>query len=153
MEKKRCGSVRHTFRLHRMNETELVHMPRHLREKLAHPATRLPVPREFPGRLHDPLFGGALAGIGERAGVVEAQLPAVLFLEQRLVIESIHLAGPALHEEEDDAPGARPELRRVGSPGIVPYGSGGVLVRQPRQGQITETARERSQRVASSDEI
>jgi hypothetical protein len=106
-------------RVHALEDAQLVHVPRGVGQQLGHPLTALAVTGEFE------------AGAGVRL------LPGL-----RLVIEGVHLRGPAAHAEEDDTLGA-------GREGRDPGGGLGRLPRQPLQREITEAAGGGSQQITS----
>src|SRR5262249_1421353 len=75
----------------------------------------------------------ALAAGGEEAGlrVGAGEGLAVALLQLRLVVEGVHLAGAARHEEPDDCLGPGGEVRRPGRP----HGRRPLAVQEPGQGQ------------------
>ena len=119
MEEKRGGSMRDTFGLHRMDEAQIIHVARHVREKFGDPMSRLAMPGKIPQRLHHALQAAPLAGVGDHARVVESDHFSVLLLEERLVIERVDVAWTALHEKEDDALRTRAVMWLLGSEGIL----------------------------------
>lgn len=120
-----------------MDEGEVVRMLRCLTKEIGSPPSRLPVLSVFPHWLHDELGGGSLAGLGNRAGVVEPNSLAVIFVERWFIVEGVDVTRSALHEQENDPfrPGAvmgafaREQIRRPNRVGA-----------QTGQRQATETA-------------
>ena len=86
-----------------MDESEVVRMFRCLTKEIGSPPSRLPVLSVFPHRLHDELGGTALARLGNRAGIVEPDFLAVIFVECRFIVEGIDVTRSALHEQENDS--------------------------------------------------
>ena len=118
------------FAGHRADERQLVHDLGHVREQIADPRPALAVPAELPRRLHH------LADVGELRRLQLAhrlvRVLAVELLQQRLVVEGIHLRRAAVHVEEDDA------LRL------------GRVVRQARRRRRPDVRRGRRQRFMSA---
>ena len=98
-----------------VNEGQLVNDGRHVREQIGHPCTRLAVLLEVERALH------------QRAGITlaDANLPfafqshPVILPQVGLVIECVHLADSATHEQVDDLLRPRLEMRRLGQVGRV----------------------------------
>ena len=95
----------------------------------------LPVFGEFEGAAHvDPFFHAAV-NPGDRRPVV--------LVQSGLGIEGVHLAGRALHEEEDAGFGLALEMGGLGYQGILEPAAGsakGVLEEQRGKGQASEAA-------------
>jgi hypothetical protein len=139
--------VSNPFGLHRVDETEIIHVSGHFGKQFTDPSTALPILLELPERLHDPLRGTTLAGIGDGASVVEAEHFAIFTVEQGFVIESIDLAGTTLHENEDDPFSAWSKMRgfwgkRVNKGSTFPCS-------EPCQSEITKAASQRLEGIAS----
>ena len=73
------------------------------------------------------------------AGVVEGEGLAVFLDQERLVVEGIDVADAALHEQEDDAPSLRREVRLERGQGVDGGGAGRVGG-EAGQGQVAEAA-------------
>ena len=114
MQEQRRRTVRHPFRLQRMDETQIIHMPRHVWKQFGNPMPRFAMPREIPQRLHHSLQTSPLASVGNYPRVIERHHFPIFFLQERFVIERIHMARPALHEDEDDPLRSRDEMRMLG---------------------------------------
>ena len=97
-----------------MNETDVIHMPRDVGKQFAYFVTALAIRLELPRR------GEEVAGLGEghlRLG--KRQRLAVVALQQRLVLEGVHVRRAAFHEQENDALGPRPEMWPLGRQRIL----------------------------------
>ena len=113
---------------HRMDEPDIVHARREVREKIAHMLAALPVLLELPLRSdHAALvpFSAAAKGLHINRLPVER-------VERGLVVKRVHLARPAIHEEENDALRLRREVRLLRRERIRersgPVGSDGLAV-------------------------
>ncbi len=103
-------SMRHALGVHAVQEAEVVDVLVDVREQAGGPATRLAVLGIVPERFHQ-LLRRALAGLGDRARIRQVERLLVVALQARLVVEGVHVADPALHEQEDHALGARQQVR------------------------------------------
>ncbi len=82
------------------------------------------------------------AGLGKlHARLLEGIRLAVVALQQRLGVESVHVARPAFHEDEDDALGARGELRGLGGERVFLHRLRLVAGEQGLQSEIAEAGR------------
>ena len=147
MQEERRRSMRHALGVQRMDETQIIHMPRHLGKEFAHPASAVPVLTKLPRRLHHALVRAAIAGVRHRARIIERQLLPVVLFQAWLVIERVDLTRPALHEEEDDALGPRREMRCPRRQRIHPHR---IRRRHARERQIAKPARQRLQRLPAA---
>ncbi len=92
--------------VHGLDEADVVDVLGDLGEQVADPGAALAVLLKAPGRLEQ-VEGFAGYDLGAREG----QGLAMVTLQERLVIEGVHLRRSAVHEEEDDALGAGGEVR------------------------------------------
>ena len=108
-----AGIVVDRFGEHRFDEADVVDDAAMVRQEFAEPCAGLAVLGEFEdraGQRNRRLLGGH-AGESLAAADVVGQLLAVLFVEQRLVVEQVLLRGAAGLEQVDDAFDARRELQ------------------------------------------
>ena len=97
-----------------VDKTDVIHMPRHVREEFANHVTALAVRLELPRR------GQQVAGLGEGyLRLVKRQRLPVITLEQWLVLEGVHVRRAAFHKQKNDALGPRPEMRTLGRQRIL----------------------------------
>src|SRR5262245_6342611 len=136
MEEERRRAVRHPLGVQRMDEAQVIDVLVDLWEQIARPPTALPVLAELPQRFHHTVRRAAHPRVGDDAGVVEAQSLAVVLQQARLVVIGIDVADAALHEQEDDAPGLRGEVKPPGSR----HGGASGVGSQAGKGEITEAA-------------
>ena len=137
---------------HRHAEGHLIHAAGEMRQQTADPPTRFAMPAEFEGRLENlsRFAGGGLDAI-TIAGIKRLAVPA----EQRgLVVEQIHLARPAVHEQLDHPPNPGPVMAAPRQPRTVagcPFSGGcqSLVAQQPAQGGAAKTAAELPQEVAA----
>ncbi len=118
VEEEGGGAVGDAFGLHAMEEAELVDPLGGVREEFADPMPGLAMACELPGGTHHALARGQCAGVGEHPGVIEGHLLSFMAVEQGFVIVGVHLAGTALHEQEDDPARAWPDEGRTRGEGI-----------------------------------
>src|SRR5438105_1628133 len=97
-----------------MNESDVIHTARQVREQSADPLARLAVLLELPLGSHDP----PLIAMPAAAVRAHGDGPAVEWVKCWLVIEGIDLAWAAVHEQKDDALGLRREMRLPWRQGI-----------------------------------
>src|SRR5258706_8449266 len=102
-----------------VDNAQIIRTAADVREEVAHPGPALAVLLELPRRRqqisrltrHDPRL-------------IERQWLAVITREQRLVVESIDLARPPMHEQENHTLRLRREMRRLGRKWILLLGAG-----------------------------
>ena len=103
------AAVDGAVRVHALHERDVVHARGQVREQVAHPRAALAVLAEVPlGAHHAALVAVAAAALGLHLD----GLPVVL-VELGLVVEGVHVARAAVHEQEDHALGLARELRRL----------------------------------------
>ena len=108
------GRVLGKRRGHRPDHRDVVHPVADVREQVADRRAARAAGPELPRR------GEGLAVVVELGRLrLHLERLAVLPLQPRLGIEGIHLRGPALHEQEDDAPGLRRVVRRPAGGGVT----------------------------------
>ena len=115
------GAVVDAFADHRAHDAEIVDAASDFGEELANGRAALAAAGELPGRLHQ----GASAFLVEGELALDGHGLAVVAREARLGVESVDVGDAAVHEQEDDALGARGEVWGAG-------GEGAVGVRQQR---------------------
>ena len=137
VQKQGCGTVRHPLGVHGMDEAQVIHAPVEVGEQFRAPVAALAVAVELPQRLHHAVVTAAGPGVGQHPGIVERKHLAVIGGEAGLVVEAVHLADAALHEDKDDplGPGGMVRSERAGS----------GPASQTREGQGTEAAACRAQ--------
>ena len=131
---------------HRVEERNLVHVPGDVREKAAHPLAALAVLHEVPLWPHDAaqvFFAATPEGLHLNRLAVER-------IQLRLVVERVHVAWPAVHEQENHALGLARQRRIPWRQRIAPrrlaVGGNGLAVdeavpgHQPGQRQRREAA-------------
>ena len=106
-----AGTVNVGLRYHRHDKSQIVHAPGEIRQQTAYPATALAMLLELEGRLED-LTRFAGGRLDPFAGA-RVELLSVAPQQFGFVIEQIHLARAAVHEELNHAPGARRVMRSV----------------------------------------
>ena len=94
--------MRHAFSVHALEQAEIIHMLGHVREQFANRLAALAVILKIPKRLLDAVFYD-LARLGQRPGIIEAYHLAVVIKQLLLVVERIHMAHAAGHEEKNHA--------------------------------------------------
>ena len=94
--------MRHALSVHALEQAEIIHMLGHVREQLAHRLATLAVILEIPQWLLDAVLYD-LARLGQRPGIIEAYHLAVVIKQLLLVVERIHMAHAAGHEEKNHA--------------------------------------------------
>jgi len=82
-----------------VDEGHVVHVTRDVREDFRNPSAGFAVALELEGGLHD---GADLIGKESGLAVEAFELLAIVLFEHGLVIEGVHLALAAVHEEPDD---------------------------------------------------
>ena len=105
VEEEGGGAVGDAFGVHAFDEAEVVGHAGHVGEEVGGPEAGLAALFEFPEGFHD-AHGGAFAGFGDGAGVVEVEGDAVVLEELGFVVEGVDVGDATGHEEEDDAFGA-----------------------------------------------
>jgi hypothetical protein len=118
MELKDGLTVALAFGVHAVQEAEFIDVFGNVGEQLRNPGTAFAVLLELPEGLHELLADGGAGGRLER------QILAIVLDEAGFVVERIDLGGAAVHEQEDDAFGARRMVRRFGGQGILLIGLG-----------------------------
>jgi hypothetical protein len=109
-------------------------------DEVAHPEPALAPAAEGPGAAHH-LAVVLELGLLDLADHLRGILPVVL-LEHRLVVEGVHLRGPAVHVEKDDVARARREMRPAA--GLAGARDGGIRVerRGRHRAEAVRAARE-----------
>ncbi len=112
------GIVIDLLRVHRLDEAEVVHDLRRVRQELADPGARLAVLRELEARRDHRELGLRRRHGGEPLALADGvrKVVAAPLLELRLVVEHLDLRRPARLEEIDDALGLRREVRQSCQP-------------------------------------
>ena len=141
MQEQRRGSVSDSLGVDGMQDAKIVDLPRGLGEQLGNLTSGLPVTSKLPGGLHHALRRSPFTCLGDRTRIVKRHHLVMLLREQRLVIERIDVTRSALHEQEDDALGARLKVWLLVHQRI---GRGGRFSRKALKCQITEAASGRS---------
>src|SRR5579872_949854 len=103
---KGCAAVGHAVPHDGAEHANIIDARTNRRKKIAHFDPALTVRPELPGRLHQ----SPDLALGERERPLKWQRLAMVFREFRFVIEGIDAGGPAMHEQKDDALGARREM-------------------------------------------
>ena len=94
----------HAFRVHRVNERDVIHLAGDVGKKRGDVFAAFAVLLEIPKRFHEtPL---ALLAEGCGADADEVDVLAVLGDQFRFVVEGVNVAGTARHEDEDYALGS-----------------------------------------------
>src|SRR5262245_29904715 len=88
------------IRVARMNERHVIHVLGHAGKNVADPRAALAVTGEFERRLH---YRANLCGEKARVLVKALELLAISLIQFWLVLPRIDMAGPAVHEEPDNA--------------------------------------------------
>ena len=91
-----------SFGVHAANEAQIIDVLGHVREQFRGPAAGLAVLPESPQRFHHAVLHD-LASFGQRARVVKLTHLPIKLVERRLVIERVHMADTARHEEKNDS--------------------------------------------------
>src|SRR5436305_491913 len=95
------------IRGHRMNKRDIIDTTRKMREQVTDPLAAFTVLMEIPARFDNaPLILMAAASEG-----FDIDRLVVATFHGRLVVERINVAGPAIHEQEDDVLGFRSKMR------------------------------------------
>ena len=136
VEEEGGGAVGDAFGVHAFDEAEVVGHGGHMGEEVGGPEAGLAALFEFPEGFHD-AHGGAFAGFGDGAGVIEGEGDAVVLDELGFVVEGVDVGDAAGHEEEDDAFGARLMMREDGR---WKMGDGGGLRGEGVEGEGAEAA-------------
>ena len=115
MQKQSGGAMRHTFRMQAMQKAQIVHMPSNFRKQIGHQFARLSTSAELPQWLHQLL----LRDLAEVTETHTRKVDALTMSGDQFgfAVKRIHMAGPALHEYEDDAFGSRHQQRQSGGGG------------------------------------
>ncbi len=92
-----------------MDEADVIHAFAGMRKQIAHPLAALTVLTELEGRRHQ-----AVLGVPQRLAIHDLGALSRVFLQQRFVIESIHLRRTARHEKLDDMFCLGREVRTLG---------------------------------------
>src|SRR5262249_5987320 len=108
-------------------------------EEVRNPSSALAILGKLPRRLHD------LARHRRALGWLEGQVLAIILLQARLVVEGINLRGAAVHEQEDDTPGARLVVAGLRSERVPDLGRaceevGEGEIAEPDAGRLQELA-------------
>ena len=96
-------------RVHGVNEADVVDALAHARENVADPLAALAIPLESERRREEPVLGVPKGLPVHDGGTLPLVLP-----DLRLVVEGVHLGGPARHEELDHVLGPGSEMGRPG---------------------------------------
>ena len=116
-----------------VDETDVIDMPCDIGKQLADLVPALAIRLELPRR------GKEVAGLGKgdlRLG--KRQRFAVIALQQRLVLKSVHVRRTAFHEQENDALGPRPEMRTPSRQRILRLQHRGQRQRAEAEGGLFE---------------
>ena len=112
-------------------------------------AAALPVLLELPGRL----AAGCRSRLETTFGSRERQRLAVVALEQRLVIEGIHLRRAAVHEQEDHALGPRGKCGGFTASGSTRSWLAPAPEPAGRQAPVAESGAGHSQQIAAREAL
>ena len=93
----------------RLNDGQLVHVGREMRQHVAAPQTRLATLTERPLGTEQGSGLHVAAALFERCGLTVATV------QLRLVVEEVHLRGPSVHEEKNAGLGLRRKVGRFHS--------------------------------------
>ena len=107
------GHVLRKVGMHGVDDAEIVDALSHVGKELADPAAGLAMALELEGRLHQAL-GLALGLDVHGRGAL-----AVVFLQQRLVVEGVHVGDAAVHQQVDHSLGPGGKVRRLGGQGVA----------------------------------
>ncbi len=145
------GQVR---RVHGADERQVVHHAGQVRHHLGDPGATPAVSGELERAAHQ--RPGVLDELDLPGDLVEVGL-AVVFVERRLGVEQVHLARPAVHEQVDDRPGLRGEVRlarlEVGRPvRRRRRAAQAVLAQQVSQSRPADTAGDAVEEAPAVDE-
>ena len=99
-----------------MNERDIIHMVRQVGKQIGHPFAALTILLELPLRTDHSTF----ILVPPTAKRFHLDCLAIQGIQLRLVIKRIDVAGPAIHEKEDDILGLRCEMRRFGHHRALP---------------------------------
>ena len=117
MHEKRAGPVGDAFRLHSMEKTEIIDVFADVWKKLRNRVSCFAVALVPPWRTVERHFF-----MKPRARIEKLHFLAAAFLQFRLQIERIDLAGPALHEKKNNPFGSRNQWRVFCREGIFQSG-------------------------------
>jgi hypothetical protein len=120
--------------MERMDKAEIIHAACHAGEKRTDPGAAGAMPVKAPGGAEQ------IARAGERhAWTVERIRPAMIALQERLVIEGVNVGRAAFHEQEDDTLGPRCMMPRPRRERIeARLRLGGFLGQKRRQSERAE---------------
>ena len=107
------GHVLRKVGMHGVDDAEIVDALRHVGKELADPAAGLAMALELEGRFHQAL-GLALGLDVHGRGAL-----AVVLLQQRLVVEGVHVGDAAVHQQMNHAFGPGRKVRRLGDQGVA----------------------------------
>ena len=107
------GHVLRKVGMHGVDDAEIVDALRQVGEELADPAARLAMALELEGRLHQAL------GLAQGLDVHRRGALAVEFLQQRLVVEGVHVGDAAVHQEMNHPLGPGCKVWRLGNQGVA----------------------------------
>jgi hypothetical protein len=122
----------------RFDETQIVHDLGRFGEQFRDPSPRLAVLRELKPGGHDRKRGLARSHSGDPLAFAHRgrQFFPLPLDELGLVVEQVELRGAAVHEEVDDPPGARREMRRPQRAAGGRRGARGHAVRGTRRRRV-----------------
>ena len=118
MQEQRGRTMGNTISMHALEKAEIINVLCDIREKLRYMLTTFTVLFELPRRLEHTMFRN-LFGLGENTRIIERSLFTVMFFQQRLVVKSINMARPPLHEHEDHTLRACRKMPRLGCKWII----------------------------------
>ena len=146
------GHVLGQVGVHGVDDAEVVDGLGHVGKELADPAAGLAVALKLEGRLHQAL------GLAQGLDVHCRRALAVVFLQQRLVVESVHVGDAAVHQQVDHPLGSGGKVRGLGNQGVAEPRFRGLqtagtepagLVHHGRQSQGTDSRGDPAQQFPS----
>ena len=151
--KKECRRpVRHAFRVHRVNETQIIDVLRHVWKKFRNIMSAFAILLEAPRRFHHPLLDHLPKIL--KSITRDIDFLVVILLKLRFVIERIDVARPALHENKNDPFDARRKMRCFRREWIDDLRrSAKRIATKPRQREITKSACRAPKHLPSSQRI
>ena len=138
--------------MHGVDDAEVVDALGHVGKEFADPAAGLAMALKLEGRLHQAL------GLAQGLDVHRRRPLAVVFLQQRLVVEGVHVGDAAVHQQMNHPLGPGGEVGRLGNQGVAGARLGGMqpagpqppgLVHHGRQSQGTDSRADPAQQFPS----
>ena len=90
-----------TFRVHRMDETHIIHKPVHLGKKIRGKTTALSLLGKLPERFHNPLTRASHTSLGDHPCIIKREHFAIFGNQPWFVVKTVHLTDATLHEKKN----------------------------------------------------